>query len=50
MVDQYNTNNLRNLTYEHELNLFEVRTIVADAAVNSEISHCGLVMGSEYIY
>ena len=46
VFDQYNTNNLRNLTYEHELNLFEVRTIVADAAVNSEISHLWIGTGS----
>ena len=46
VFDQYNNNNLRNLTYEHELNLFEVRTIVPDAAISSEISHLWIGTGS----
>ncbi|MBJ23210.1 MAG: hypothetical protein CMB64_00930, partial [Euryarchaeota archaeon] len=46
IFDEDNTNELRNLTFEHELNLFEVRTLVPDFNVGGDASHLWIGTGS----
>ena len=46
VFNEDNTNSLRNLTYEHELNLFEVRTIVPEFNPNGDASHLWIGTGS----